>query len=78
MLRFHTDNENVLHSEAGQQATVSSDCPHGIQVTTGCEYHSRQNGIAERFWRTVNDAARPGFSASPCGDEFYMFAMLDA
>ena len=26
VLRFHTDNENVLHSEAGHQTTVSPEC----------------------------------------------------
>ena len=76
--RFHTDNENVLHSKDGHQATVSVECPQGVLVTTGCEYHSRQNAIIERFWRTINDAARPGFSASPCGEAFYMYALIDA
>ena len=62
IVRFHTDNETVLHSENSSGATVSVDLPSGVQVTTGCEYHSRQNSVIERFWRTLNDAARPGFS----------------
>ena len=39
--RFHTDNENVLHSENFQAATVSPESPQGVLITTGCEYHSR-------------------------------------
>ena len=69
--RFHTDNENVLHSEDFHAATVSPENPQGVLITTGCEYHSRQKTPRlSAFGALSVTLPGPGFllssTCSPC------------
>ena len=56
--RFHTDNENIFHSDEAREATVEEFRPQGILITTGCEYESNQNGVMERYWCTCRGDAQ--------------------
>ena len=75
---LYTDNEIVLNSQA-----VLRVCNRfGVTMRNSCEYEPWQNGVMERFWRTVEDWMRiahaRGFDDPAAAAPYWTFSMAQA
>ena len=72
--RLRTDNDAVFRSAAFRAASLKA----GMVLEFAAPYSQHQNGVAERAWRTLAEAAKSMLKASGRDADFWVLAMETA